>query len=614
MNESGPSAAGSDQQPLKELLEGSYILMVGEDPELSRASHLTKSIGPHLTLSYPSTGGLRNWTELETETHHLLLDGYFYLQQSNTVAPKPNLKLLVELAVRDGIDAALTDIAGGLYNLFIYDKSEGRLVVRNDRLGILPLYIFAGESAVLFSNNAFNFQSRATVDTSAIYEFLKFGYLPVAPSLFKEVDRLAAWEILEVELDPLTMTRTPSAFPDYPGLVETAAEEGDLAFQWSNVLVRYFKRIQSKNVLVELDAGHDARLLLAHVNHLDPQVLNFGAHFSPDTAAARQVAKALEIIFWNDQHPTECIKDYNRRLPVEFRTLTSFESAHSLNLSQKVHKMKAEFLIDGSLGAAVLGNAAGEEWGKGDQGLFSRPDETARRREIAHYVDILYHQGGKALDDKQLAPYFGKPHREELRERFQRLVERVAPGCAGHADMLERLWLLTRGRHLACRQVVACQTYTQVLMPFSDDAIMDLSLRTPKGLRHAHRLYNTILRENYPTLAGIRTRGSYGRPSDAPAMYRLGRRLWQLIHDRIMPLAQRLMKQERQPQGQYIEVEDYVADLKNGVLFESLMVRGSRQLPQHVHGKLKKDFREGDLNPRILLRYGAVLKYLQAAL
>lgn len=104
--------------------------------------------------------------------------------------------ILESVALR-GIGATLDDI-NGMFAIALWDRTEQRLHLIRDRLGIKPLFVahkgnqvyFASELKSLRAANALDFE----IDASSVASFLRFGYVPAPHSIFVGIAKLMPGE------------------------------------------------------------------------------------------------------------------------------------------------------------------------------------------------------------------------------------------------------------------------------------------------------------------------------------------------------------------------------------------------------------------------------------
>ncbi len=128
-------------------------------------------------------GELYNAAELAAE---LLASGISLRGSSDTEA-------LVECIAQWGFTEALSRL-NGMFAIAAWDRSERRLMLARDRLGIKPLYwgemnglfVFASELGAMSRHPSW----RPTLDREAVALYMRFGYVPAPRSIWQQAHKL----------------------------------------------------------------------------------------------------------------------------------------------------------------------------------------------------------------------------------------------------------------------------------------------------------------------------------------------------------------------------------------------------------------------------------------
>lgn len=545
------------------------------------------------------------WFEASNAKFHLYLEGYFYLDSVNTFDPQISLDHFLHHLNTKSVSCVQGQIAGGLFNLFIKNKHTGAIEILNDRMGLLPLYILETDDQFIFSNNQFNFIHRSTLSTTACFEFLKYGYLPVSPSLFNQVERMGAGS----RLFYIPQSTTIHRFPVLSFKSSSSSTINDT--QWLDAFEQYFSKLKESQVMMGLSGGYDSRWIAASIRDLQPQLLNFGTAGCPETKLAKASADLMGLSMDNKQFPVDGINQYAAELRSKFRTISSLENVHVLHLSKCVEAKGANVYVDGFLGDVVVGDTYYREKPKRLREIFrflagklQRSNPPVSLKEYAHN---LYHQDKQGLDDAEITPFFGSHIAEELSSRYQTWIQENKQDFVDHFDQLEHFNLLTRGRNLIVNGPLAIQQHTQVLTPFMDYRILDLGINTPKDLKFAGKLYNALWRKKFPELSRLRKAGTYGKAADRPFMFRLKNLAFVLAKRVKRSWPQRTINQGEE---HYFNTEDYLANEDTKKLVSGIMNEGNKHLPGTVQQKFRNAYANGEMSNTLLLRYISLLIYL----
>ncbi len=116
-------------------------------------------------------------------------------------ATHSDTEVIVHLYEEHG-DAFLERLEG-MFGLAIWDKPRRRLIVARDPLGIKPIYYTLADGQLAFASEAKALlqlpQTRATLDTAGLAQYLAFGYVSAPHSMFAGVRKLLPGEALTVE-------------------------------------------------------------------------------------------------------------------------------------------------------------------------------------------------------------------------------------------------------------------------------------------------------------------------------------------------------------------------------------------------------------------------------
>lgn len=564
-------------------------------------SQSTELSPPGLQLFLPKQHS--NFHQFENDQFFLLLEGSFYMHNSHTVDPEVNLILFASSLSHQPVETILNQIAGGMFNLIIFNKSTDHIQIINDRLAILPLYWLTCDEGLFVTNNQLNLRTRSGMSRSATIEFLKFGYLPVSPALLSNVQRLDADHFLEISaFHTEVKTRRQKTLPRNMG----DEEMDSYVNQWESAFEAYFSRVDQPAYL-GLSGGYDSRLLAAYGARSGAVALNFGEEHSAETALAKEIAGELKLELHRDQFPANALVQHQHRLKSDFRIPTSLENVHVLHLSEKVEQQAAPLYLDGFLGGAIMGDVYFHQRSSSVKGMISYilglKTHQTRPSTTAHYVNHLYHSDKQGLSDDALLGLMTAKESKLLKQRFSKFVASWREEAFNHEQLVERLMLLSRGRNLIANGPVSLSTHTQTLIPFLDYKIQDLSWQTPKRYRFSHALYNRFWRQAFPGLARIRKSGTYGKPVDSNVSYRLKSILFIAYKRFIQPLIQRFGASTSFREEEYFSTEWYLSDPENQALIEDLMAGNEPQLPQEIEQKIRSAYYGGNLHPSMLMRY-----------
>jgi asparagine synthase (glutamine-hydrolysing) len=159
--------------------------------DLSKNGHQPMvSKNKNIILSY--NGEIYNFEDLKLE-----------LTDKN-LKSKSDSEVLLEYYCEHGIDK-LIEKANGMYAFSIYDKRKNQLILARDKVGKKPLYYFFdnefciwGSEINIFKNSPVH--NKLKINSNAIDNFFKVGYVPNPISIFEQIQKLKPGEIIIIDV------------------------------------------------------------------------------------------------------------------------------------------------------------------------------------------------------------------------------------------------------------------------------------------------------------------------------------------------------------------------------------------------------------------------------
>jgi asparagine synthase (glutamine-hydrolysing) len=154
-------------------------------------------------------GELYNFRELRRELERA---GHSFATQGDT-------EVLVHLYEEHGLGFA--ERLRGMFAVALWDAPRRRLVLARDRYGIKPLYYREADSELAFASEL-RALPRGEIDLDALEAFLAFNSIPAPLTIFREVRKLPAGNVLTWERGNVELTRFARPAP-----VAAAEARGD---------------------------------------------------------------------------------------------------------------------------------------------------------------------------------------------------------------------------------------------------------------------------------------------------------------------------------------------------------------------------------------------------
>jgi asparagine synthase (glutamine-hydrolysing) len=118
---------------------------------------------------------------------------------------RSDTEVLVHLYEEEG--DRLVDRLRGMFAFALWDAGHRRLVLARDRLGIKPLYLYRDAEKLVFASELKAILAHPgvprTLDTAALEDYLAFGMVPGAASIFRGIEKLPPAHVLTAGPDDL---------------------------------------------------------------------------------------------------------------------------------------------------------------------------------------------------------------------------------------------------------------------------------------------------------------------------------------------------------------------------------------------------------------------------
>ncbi len=184
----GPDAEGFWQEPGIGLVHRrlSIIDLTGGDQPIGNEDG---------SIQVVFNGEIYNFLELRAG---LEARGHRFRTRSDT-------EVLVHLYEEEG--DRLTERLRGMFTFALWDRTQRRLVLARDRLGIKPLYIYRDAEKLLFGSELKAILAYPGVpremDIAALEGYLAFGMVTGVQSIFKRIEKLSPAHVLAVKAEKL---------------------------------------------------------------------------------------------------------------------------------------------------------------------------------------------------------------------------------------------------------------------------------------------------------------------------------------------------------------------------------------------------------------------------
>jgi asparagine synthase (glutamine-hydrolysing) len=253
--------------------------------DLSKNGHQPMvSKNKNIILSY--NGEIYNFEDLKLE-----------LTDKN-LKSKSDSEVLLEYYSEHGIDK-LIEKANGMYAFSIYDKRKNQLILARDKVGKKPLYYFFdnefciwGSEINIFKNSPVH--NKLKINSNAIDNFFKVGYVPNPISIFEQIQKLKPGEIIIIDVKSQKKISKKNFFIKKENqLVNNSVEE----------TIRDSIRIRTISDVpygVFLSSGIDSALVASILKDLKKNVDSFSIGIKnnqtiDESAGSKKIAKLLGL-------------------------------------------------------------------------------------------------------------------------------------------------------------------------------------------------------------------------------------------------------------------------------------------------------------------------------
>jgi asparagine synthase (glutamine-hydrolysing) len=185
----------------------------------------------------------------------------------------------------------------GMFAFAIWDRRRHRLMLVRDRLGIKPVYYYAGKDCFVFASEIKSLLQHPavprTVDPEAVDLYLSLRYVPGPRTMFKDIFKLQPGHFVTVDENGVKIRR-------YWDLTYTAERRIDLE-EFQNLLEESVRlRLISEVPLgVFLSGGLDSTAMLAMMSKLNrgEQVKTFSVGYETIGSTDPEIEEANEFTF-----------------------------------------------------------------------------------------------------------------------------------------------------------------------------------------------------------------------------------------------------------------------------------------------------------------------------
>lgn len=409
-------------------------------------------------------------------------------------------ELLLRLYQADG--EAFPARLNGNFLAAIWDKTQGKLLVCNDRLGQYPVYYARHQGRVLFASGVRALLADATlprqVDRLSMAEFLTFDHVLHDHTLLQAARLLPQASLLlvqngEMRIRPYWTLRYPEIYP----LRDKREYVEELIHLMRQAVARQADSDLPAAVL--LSGGLDSRMILGILDELPARgplhTFTWGVPGCDDARYARESAALTRAT----HHFFPLQPDFLLRTAVNAVRITdglgNIVNLHALATLEEEARY-AQVIYKGFLGDAMFGYALRHQFWA---------DYDAETRLRAH-LQVYHDQGVITFDpltehDALFSPAFRAAVGNGVWQSLRAGME--ASGVSPLATQRLYFDLTQRVPRMTLQGVEVVRDRALVRLPFADNDLAAFSTQIPLGLMFERGLPRQAFMQSYPHLARI---------------------------------------------------------------------------------------------------------------
>lgn len=387
----------------------------------------------------------------------------------------------------------------GPFICVIAEPEEGRVLIMNDRYGLLPLNFAVNDGSLLYATHleallAYPCLPRG-VDSSAVLDFFAFGRLFGDRTFLESISVLPSGAVLDYSRGRYEITR----YWDYPYAPDHAHDEAWFVER----LVRTWREAVSLRLEdphrygIALSGGLDSRSIVGGIpafHRSDVRAFSHGPADSDDVRMAGAVAHAAGLPFERIDLPNSLILE----TPGEAVRMTDGVDYIGVNYVPKLSRQLRQ------AGMEVVFHGIGPDTFLVAGAVFGGNLSTFLRLQAEERDEYLYQTWRFFSDDeldRLLLPEFIGRISGSPRTSFDDAIAGITdPEPLNRSDHFD---LLTHHRRLAVMGLRLHRTALEVAVPAFDNAWVDVTLRIPPDSRANYRIYRKFLARLAPDLAAI---------------------------------------------------------------------------------------------------------------
>jgi asparagine synthase (glutamine-hydrolysing) len=389
----------------------------------------------------------------------------------------------------------------GSFIIGIYDKTNNRCLIINDRFGLYSLFytcqagrlIFSPEMKGILCDDGFH----RKLDLTALAQYVRFQHLLGERTFFDDIHMLPAASVLSYDLSTSTCSvKSYWSFDDIPYRPEVSFDEAveETGFLFRRAVNRL--SADSYRPGVYLSGGLDSRSILGAIDRRPVASLTYGSRDCRDVYYARKIAMAAgSDHHWFDFPDGKWVEQY-----ADFH-LEITEGYHSWIHSHGINTLStARQIMDVNLTGWDGGSVMGYDYGP----LLATPvDDLA-------LVSRFYYQFNQSytwpsINEAEERMLYGEEIWGKVRGvAFESFQEELSPYLHFRPDVrAEYFFILNHCKRLTHNFITFTRSHVEVRFPFFDYDLFNFLYAIPASVRGNRTLYRAMIQKEMPRLAYI---------------------------------------------------------------------------------------------------------------
>ena len=400
----------------------------------------------------------------------------------------------------------------GSFTAAIYDYIEEKLILVNDRYGLIKLFYYHDEDRFCFAPKIrplLKMGAEKSLRKDAIIDFFLFGYLLGDKTFFEHIHQLPPASILEISKNGMNLTKYWDY--EYDEQYDARPQEeliDELGTLWQRAVERRVKK--EETIIIPLSGGLDSRAILAAALKCTSRdniiTFTFGEKGSFDFEIGKMVAEKASV----------------RNIPLGVEK-EDFEGQYNAFLND------AEGMIDATPYFAIRGYKKMKKYG---DRLFSGTmiDVLLGRHTLSHIfssdmlkkeisseedytkVKKLILENQKLNDEKEILRLFKADFLKniDIKSSFDKTQKKFVDIDDKKFPNYFAVWDYTNRWNKYIYFAVLCYRNLFKYHTMLDSDLVDFTLKLPPELRLDENLYIQMLMKKYPELFKLPTKKNLG--------------------------------------------------------------------------------------------------------